>query len=1221
METRSKSRKASEKMPLPGERQGALGAGAECDSEQTTSVEDSEKPATSTGNPELATGINSSKHRSTEVTPSVSLPQYLKTRGPNKTSVETRYKWQHRDNCDILRAYQIATKCETNKNDYRRKTHHEFTKLRPDLGRFTEQNVCDRLRHLVSKPVISIAEQNLIRDEIYLKYFQSPQVQNTPTTPEPDINEVLQTTQTEEISEEISGDKQEMGLEDESLIRSELDSNINLFAGTDPNSRNPLPKIHPNKTTFQLLNLINNILKEKTLHTLDDLQLHAYCAAFTILSAQKVYYRPCNNENENKRVETKIPKWKWRIENKIRQLRSDLTKLSVWRARRDECKQHLKDRVHRILKGQKISQRDTDFETKLDVFINTLKQKVAALGKRLRRYNTSNKRKVENRKFTLNQKQFYQNLSTDADLDKNGSPTQKSVEEFWAAQWSHPADYNTQTPWLANEMSKPCREMEEPTVSLEDLNEVLKKIHNWKSSGPDGIHNFWWKYLVTLHTPLVNIINNIIDNPSETPRFLSQAITYLKPKSAETLNPKNYRPITCLNTIYKILSSIVTQKVTQHIETENVLTEEQKGCRKGSQGCKEHLIIDMVVASQAKKRKRNLAVSWIDYQKAFDSVPHTWLLKILSIYKIHPKLISLLETLMNSWSTKLKLRNGNETCKLNQIPIRRGIFQGDTFSPIWFCLALNPLSKMLNESGLGFKLLDGNKNTHTISHLFYMDDLKLFAKNTDELSRLLEITAQFSKDIQMNFGADKCAILNVEKGKTKAIPSASLKVHANSCEIEALNPHNSYKYLGFHQNLTINNRQSKQQLECLFRKRLHKILETELISKNKVKAINSWCILVLTFSFGVVHWSQTDLENLNRIVRTSLTKYRMHHPKAAVERLYIPRKAGGRGLLDLRALCNRQVTGLKKYFLAKAHMYPLHKAIVSSDKGYTPMNLSNNEDYPTITTFKDRLQVWKTKPLHGRFPHALENADHDASVQWLRDGALFGETEGFIQAIQDQVIATNNYKKHIEKLNVNDKCRICHQSSETIDHITTGCTNLANTQYLHRHNLTANIIHQAIATSYGLLTEETTGISPYYEYQARPTIENRDFKLYYDLSIHTDKTIPANRPDILLHNIKERRAFIIDITHPADHNINKAEIEKISKYIPLSIEYKEIYKLETIEILPIVVTANGLINKNLKPNLEKLKLNPSQIIPKIQKSVILETCRIVRTVLNLPSQE
>ncbi len=73
---------------------------------------------------------------------------------------------------------------------------------------------------------------------------------------------------------------------------------------------------------------------------------------------------------------------------------------------------------------------------------------------------------------------------------------------------------------------------------------------------------------------------------------------------------------------------------------------EQKGGRKGSYGCKEILLLNKVILNDVKKRKHNLNMAWIDYQKAIDSVPHDWLKSIdlqglqnLIVYTINGLLI------------------------------------------------------------------------------------------------------------------------------------------------------------------------------------------------------------------------------------------------------------------------------------------------------------------------------------------------------------------------------------------------------------------------------------------------------------------------------------------------------------------------------------------------------------------------------------------------------
>jgi hypothetical protein len=107
---------------------------------------------------------------------------------------------------------------------------------------------------------------------------------------------------------------------------------------------------------------------------------------------------------------------------------------------------------------------------------------------------------------------------------------------------------------------------------------------------------------------------------------LTVGVTYMLPKSGPASDPKNYRPITCLPTLYKILTSVISSKLYAHLAENKILAPEQVECRKGSRGCKELLIVDSVLSQQAKKEQRDISVGWVDYKKAFDSVPHSWLL-------------------------------------------------------------------------------------------------------------------------------------------------------------------------------------------------------------------------------------------------------------------------------------------------------------------------------------------------------------------------------------------------------------------------------------------------------------------------------------------------------------------------------------------------------------------------------------------------------------------
>lgn len=634
-------------------------------------------------------------------------------------------------------------------------------------------------------------------------------------------------------------------------------------------------------------------------------------------------------------------------------------------------------------------------------------------------------------------------------------------------------------------------------------------------------------------------------------------------------------------------------------------------------GCKEQLTIDSVVLKYTQLKRKDLFVTYIDYKKAFDSIPHSLLIQVLEIYKINPLIINFLKKTMAQWRTTITLRTADSEIVTDEIPIRRGIFQGDSFSPLWFCLALNPLSRDIIDSKLGFDIKFNRHNTFQLTHLLYMDDLKLYSNSDKNMTELLNITTQYTKKINMDLGLDKCKKLNIKKGK---IVAGNYQIDENQC-IKAMECNELYKYLGYHQARQIEHTKIKSHLKTEYINRVHSLCKKKINSRNLFKSINTFAIPILTYSFGVIKWSKTELQNIQIKTRTILTQYRYHHPKSAIERITLPRKDGGRGLIDISILHKKQIFKLKQFFYNKKTSSQLHEAICNIDKNYTPLNLSehNLETIDEIQYYQNKYNSWNSKELHGRHPSDLNqlSVDSEASNKWLDCAGLFPETEGFIIAIQDQVINTRNYRKYIIKdpKIQSDLCRKCQNKSETIQHIIGACTTLTQNDYTHRHNQLANILHQKLAYKYSLIQDPPT---PYYNYNPQHVLDNATHKLYFDRTIITDHTIYNNRPDITLVDKQNRHTYIIDIAVPNTNNIQTTIAEKIRKYTELQEEIRRVWKMDKVIIVPIVISNTGVIPTTLHNSLRILNL-PKYTFINLQKAAILNTCRIVRKFLQLSS--
>jgi hypothetical protein len=266
-----------------------------------------------------------------------------------------------------------------------------------------------------------------------------------------------------------------------------------------------------------------------------------------------------------------------------------------------------------------------------------------------------------------------------------------------------------------------------------------------------------------------------------------------------------------------------------------------------------------------------------------------------------------------------------KTVQINNINIKRGIFQGDASSPLWFTLAINPLSTLLNSTQYGFKMKENQNTQYTISHMLYMDDLKLYASNESQLKHLINITNKFSQDTGMTFGLNKCRTLHIKSGKISDPEQETFQ------GIRSMSMEQKYKYLGIKQARIIDYTSIKQDITKEFQNRLNMILKTELNARNTTKAINTFAIPILCYTFGITKWTVTDLDRLQGIIRTTLTKYGTHHPHANSERMVIPRKEGGTGIIDIRNLHNRQIINLRDHFHSKQNI-PLYQIIATIDK-------------------------------------------------------------------------------------------------------------------------------------------------------------------------------------------------------------------------------------------------------------------------------------------------
>ena len=242
-------------------------------------------------------------------------------------------------------------------------------------------------------------------------------------------------------------------------------------------------------------------------------------------------------------------------------------------------------------------------------------------------------------------------------------------------------------------------------------------------------------------------------------------------------------------------------------------------------------------------------MAWIDYKKAYDVVPHSWIINSLKMYKISEEVINFIAKTMKTW--RVELTAGGR--RLAEAKIQRGIFQGDALLPLLFIIAIMPLNHILRKCTAGYKL---SRSQQKVNHLMDMDDIKLFAKYEKELETLKHTIRIYSRDIGMEFGVEKCAMLVMISGKRQLIDGMELP---NQGEIKTLAENETYKYLGMLEADTIKQVEMKEKIQKEYLRRTRKLPETKLNSRNFMKGINTWAVLLVRYPDPFSSGPETNL--------------------------------------------------------------------------------------------------------------------------------------------------------------------------------------------------------------------------------------------------------------------------------------------------------------------------------------------------------------------------
>ncbi|XP_040072198.1 uncharacterized protein LOC120844471 [Ixodes scapularis] len=436
----------------------------------------------------------------------------------------------------------------------------------------------------------------------------------------------------------------------------------------------------------------------------------------------------------------------------------------------------------------------------------------------------------------------------------------RAVITFWRGIWAtddEEGEYQ-ETIDLLDPVELQTKTEEEKVKKV--IEEKIKFLPNWKTPRPDV---------------------KTVDDPEQIDGRLYMGTTYLIVKTKRASKGKELRSITCLPNIYKLLSKVVTALVTDLCEVNELISANQMGTRRGCQGAKQQILLNKVLNQ---KHNNGLFTSWIDIQKAYDSVKHDYLVAVLTKLGMPENIIKFVKRTLAFQRTSLVCHQSD----IGQVRINKGLLQGDSLSSLLFVLALEPLSRRLNQNCEQLQM--GNIE---LNHLIFIDDIKLLADTEETLIRLCGLTKKKKTVCQMGLK------VNLQK-------SAS-NVGNNGVFGGMVDDHRGYKYLG---TLKDSRNVVKDENKAIVTNKATERMR--MLCKTKLNAAN------LSPTFQAERIRTVDKE-----VRKILNEYKVTRNAANMYRLYLKRDQLGRGLACVEEKADIMLFKMLKSFEKNPKTRPL----------------------------------------------------------------------------------------------------------------------------------------------------------------------------------------------------------------------------------------------------------------------------------------------------------
>ena len=283
-------------------------------------------------------------------------------------------------------------------------------------------------------------------------------------------------------------------------------------------------------------------------------------------------------------------------------------------------------------------------------------------------------------------------------------------------------------------------------IKIEELNRAINKLKRNKTPGVDLIANEIFMIMPEkLREKLVEDLEECRINSTFPKDWKETEIKWIFKEKGSPTMIKNYRPIALLNTAYKIYTRIMTERLEIVAEKFGMLSDAQQGFR-ADRSCMAAGLMMKIIMNRRLRKETPLHVAFIDISKAYDTVNHETLWKIMEESGIKGKLIENIKELYKENQIKAITPYG----KTKGVEMKRGIRQGCPLSPLLFAMYVEPIEQEMEK-------LNRNKESEP-GILMYADDMIIWAETKEELETKLSKMYETMEQLGLEMSMDKTEI-------------------------------------------------------------------------------------------------------------------------------------------------------------------------------------------------------------------------------------------------------------------------------------------------------------------------------------------------------------------------------------------------------------------------------------------------------------------------------